>query len=131
MVMTGTSVARNAWRNRMRPPDMPRARAKRMKSLRRTSSISARTRRMIIAIWKTAIVSVGITSAFKPLTVSSPVVQTPRSTVAPRPNEGSQPRLTLNIQISRIPMKNDGSEIPRSDRNNAARLTKPALSTAA
>ncbi len=51
MVMTGTSVLRRAWPKLTIRSGRPRARAKRMKSWRSTSSISARTRRMISVIW--------------------------------------------------------------------------------
>ena len=50
-VMTGTIVFLSAWRKFTARSERPRARAKRMKSRRRTSSISERTRRMMSVIW--------------------------------------------------------------------------------
>ena len=64
--------------------------------MRSTSSISARTSRMISVIWNRPSVIDGMISAFRPDTVSRPVVHQPSRTTSPRPNEGSQPSVTEN-----------------------------------
>jgi hypothetical protein len=90
IVTTGIMVLRSAWRNSITRSGMPRARAKRTKSERRTSSISARTRRMISVSWKKPSVSTGSTRDCRPDFVRSPVVHQPIATVSPRPNDGNQ-----------------------------------------
>ena len=64
--------------------------------MRSTSSISARTSRMIRVIWNRPSVIDGMISALRPETVSSPVVHQPIRTTSPRPNDGSQPSTTAN-----------------------------------
>ena len=54
-------------------------------------------------------------SDLMPLQVARPVLHQPSATVSPRPNEGSQPSITENTRISRMPMRNVGSETPTSD----------------
>ena len=54
--------------------------------------------------------------AFSPLAVSKPVVQAPTRMTSPRPNGVSQPSRTLNIQISSMPMKKDGMDMPNRSR---------------
>ena len=66
-------------------------------------------------IWKRPSVTAGMTRACRPLAVSSPVVEPPRSTVSPRPKLGMTPSVTENTKISRMPIRKVGSEIPASD----------------
>ena len=47
--------------------------------------------------------------------MSSPVVHPPNATVAPRPNDGSQPSHTEKIRISTIPIRKVGSATPTSE----------------
>ena len=94
MVMTGTSVFFSAWPKLIARRVRPRARAKRMYSVRRTSSISARTRRMISVSWNSDRVIAGRISDLSPLSVRSPVRHQPMSTTSPRPKDGSHPSST-------------------------------------
>ena len=70
---------------------------------------------MISVIWNRPSVIDGRIRDFSPEAVSSPVVHQPIATVSPRPNEGSQPSRTANTRISRMPMRNVGSDTPISD----------------
>ena len=45
----------------------------------------------------------------------SPVVHQPIAVVSPRPYDGSQPSITANTRISRMPIRNVGSDTPSSD----------------
>jgi hypothetical protein len=54
-------------------------------------------------------------SALRPDQVRKLVVHQPTCTVSPRPNDGSQCRLTANMRISRIPTRKGGSETPNRD----------------
>ena len=70
---------------------------------------------MIKVIWNSESVIAGRISALSPLLVRKPVVHQPSATVSPRPNEGSQPRMTAKTRISRIPIRNVGSDTPISE----------------
>ena len=67
-------------------------------SVRSTSSISARTRRVTSVIWNSLSVIDGSTRALRPDAVSSPVRQKPRLTTSPRPKEGSTSSQTEKMQ---------------------------------
>ena len=86
--------------------------AKRMKSVRSTSSISAVTSRMMKEIWNRASEMAGMTSAARPLGVRNPVVQKPRSTTLPRPKAGSHLSSIEKTRISMMPMTKAGTETP-------------------
>ena len=51
--------------------------------------------------------------AFKPLEVKKPVLQKPRSTTSPLPNDGSIPKITENKYINKIPITKVGRETPK------------------
>jgi len=70
---------------------------------------------MISVIWNRPSVIAGSTSAFSPDAVRKPVLQNPSRTTSPRPNDGSTPSVTGNRKISRMPIRNVGSEMPISD----------------
>ena len=125
MVMTGISVLRRAWRKLTARSVRPRARAKRMKSERSTSSISERTRRMMRVTWKSPSMTAGNTSDLRPLQVRRPVVQPPRSTTSPRPKDGNQLSQTEKMSISRMPVTKVGTEIPTSETTCKTWLTAP------
>ncbi|MOA54575.1 hypothetical protein D3C78_1782220 [compost metagenome] len=54
-------------------------------------------------------------SASHPDLVRNPVVHHPRLTTSPRPKLGSHRSCTPNTRISRMPIRNVGSEIPAKD----------------
>ena len=83
--------------------------------MRITSSISERTRRISSVSWNRPSVIDGRISAFSPDTVRKLVVHQPICTVSPRPNDGSQCRLTAKTRIKRMPIRKVGSEMPISD----------------
>ena len=70
---------------------------------------------MMRVIWKSASVMAGRISALIPDIVRSPVLHQPRCTTSPRPKDGNHPRTTAKIQISRMPVRNVGSETPISE----------------
>ena len=51
---------------------------------------------MIRVIWNRPSVIDGMISALRPEIVSRPVVHQPSRTTSPRPNDGSQPKVTAN-----------------------------------
>ena len=93
--------------------------------MRSTSSISARISRTISVIWKIASVIAGMISDFRPLVVRNPVVHQPIWTTSPRPKVGSQRSMTPKTRISRMPIRNVGSEMPISDSVMKPRLRNP------
>jgi hypothetical protein len=70
---------------------------------------------MMSVIWMSDSVIVGRINALRPLLVNKPVVHQPNATVSPRPNDGSQPRFTAKIRISRMPIRKLGRLTPISD----------------
>ncbi|MNR18329.1 hypothetical protein D3C85_1350530 [compost metagenome] len=96
-----------------------------MKSARSTSSISARTRRMIKVIWNSASVMAGMMSASHPDLVRNPVVHHPRLTTSPRPKLGSHRSCTPKTRMSRMPIRKVGSEMPAKDSAMKALDTTP------
>jgi hypothetical protein len=103
MVMTGTSVFFSAWPKWTARLDEPARAGELDVVVRSTSSISARTRRMISVSWNRPSVMEGRISALMPLVVRNPVVHQPRRTVSPRPKEGSQPSQTEKVQDQEDP----------------------------
>jgi hypothetical protein len=57
----------------------------------------------------------GSTRCFQPSTVSNPVDQLPQVTTSPRPKLGSIFSQTAKARISKMPIKNVGSDTPSSD----------------
>ena len=51
---------------------------------------------MISVIWNRPSVIDGMIRALSPEVVSNPVLHQPNRTTSPRPNEGSQPKITAN-----------------------------------
>ena len=51
----------------------------------------------------------------QPLALSRPVLHHPICTTSPRPKLGNQPRVTANTRISRMPIRNVGSDTPSSE----------------
>ena len=76
---------------------------------------------MISVTGKKPSVIAGRISAFSPLVVSSPVLQSPIFTVSPRPNEGSQPSHTAKMRMRKMPMRKLGSDTPMSEVVSSAR----------
>ncbi len=70
---------------------------------------------MISANWNTASVIAGSTRCFQPSNVSQPVDQPPSITTSPRPKLGNNLSITANTRISRMPIRNVGSDTPSSD----------------
>ncbi len=69
--------------------------------------------------------TVGRTSDFRPETVRNPVLHHPRSTVSPRPKEGSHPSSTAKIQISSTPIRKVGSDTPMSEPDSTSCASQP------
>ena len=70
---------------------------------------------MISVSWKTASVIAGSTRWRQPSTLVIPVVQGPKATTSPRPKLGSHFSVTANTRISRMPIRNVGSDTPMSE----------------
>ena len=70
---------------------------------------------MIRVIWNSPSVTAGRMIALRPEPVSNPVLQKPSWITSPRPNDGSTCKVTANTKMSRIPIRNVGSEMPISD----------------
>jgi len=71
---------------------------------------------MMSVSWNTASVTAGSTMWCQPSAVSSPLLHQPSATTSPRPKLGNQPSPTEKNKISRMPIKNVGSDTPSSDK---------------
>ena len=70
---------------------------------------------MISVSWKTASVIAGSTRCRQPSTLVMPVVHGPKATTSPRPKLGSHFSVTAKTRISRMPIRNVGSDTPISE----------------